>query len=339
MEIQEIDTQKILAEIEKGVEKIFSEFSKLNVAVLGDSMFDSYLIGDTTRISPEAPVPVVQISKSYFKPGGAANTAVNIKKIGGCKVKLFSVVGEDKEGDILEDLMKKEGVEVSFIRDSSRPTTQKTRVIARGQHVVRIDTEKTHNIEDALAEKIISELKKEEFDVIVLSDYAKGFFSEKITNAIKEKRNSTKILCDPKPQNIKLFEGLYMILPNIKEAYEIKKIVAGGKEENLYETARKIRENLKIKKIVITQGEDGLSFFSENKAFHIIAFAKDVYDVTGAGDTTTAAFALCEGIGLEDEKSAAFASVCASCKVSHLGTYSPTKTEIVKTLKNLINFK
>jgi ADP-heptose synthase, bifunctional sugar kinase/adenylyltransferase len=201
MEIREIDTQKILGEIEKEVEKIFYEFSRLKVAVFGDSMLDSYLIGDTTRISPEAPVPVVHISKSYFKPGGAANTAVNIKKIGGCKVKLFSVVGEDKEGNILEDLMKKEGVEVFFVRDRSRPTTQKTRVIARGQHVVRIDTEKTHNIEYTLAEKIISELKEEEFDVIVLSDYAKGFFSENITNAIKEKETQQKFYAT---QNLKI---------------------------------------------------------------------------------------------------------------------------------------
>ncbi|GBD03983.1 D-beta-D-heptose 7-phosphate kinase [bacterium HR19] len=330
--IEELELKSNLTEIKKKFEKIFENFSKLKIAVLGDVMLDSYLIGDTKRISPEAPVPVIEISKNYNKLGGAANTALNIKRLGNCKVKLFSIAGKDNEGKILKQLLENEKIEHFILEDESRPTTLKTRIIARGQQILRIDNEKTSPISDKLSDQILKEIKKEKFDIIVFSDYAKGFFTEKTSLAKEE----GKTICDPKPQNVELFKGVYILLPNISEAYEIKKIIEGGKEETLFQLAMKIKEKLKIEKLVITQGEEGMTVFS-GRNFHVKAFAKDVFDVTGAGDTVTAMFSLCEGIGLEDEKSAILSSIAASCKVSHLGTYAPEKHEIYKFLNNLLN--
>lgn len=294
-------------------------------------MLDEYLIGDTTRISPEAPVPVVHIEKSYFSPGGAANTAMNIKKIGACDVKVFSVVGDDKTADIIEKELRKNKIETFFVRESKRITPKKTRVIARGQQVIRIDNETVDSANSSSTSKIIKDFLSERFDVVVVSDYAKGNITEELKSII----SGNKSICDPKPKNIKIFEGAYIILPNEKEAHEIFQMISEQGNWKLEESAGKILRKMRLKKIVITRGEKGLFFLSEKKSFSVPALAKDVYDVTGAGDTVSAVFALGEGIALEDEKTATLASVAASIKVSHRGTYIPKTQEIIKSLEDL----
>jgi len=338
LKTREIEINYILDEIEKDFDKIFSSFSKLKLAVFGDVMLDEYLIGDTERISPEAPVPVVNISKEYSIPGGAGNTAANIKKIGGGYVKLFSVVGDDAEGRKLKSLLDEREVSHFLAVDRNRPTTSKTRVIARGQHVVRIDREVSTPLSKDIVDMIKSEFRKEKFDVVVFSDYAKGFFTEEIKDIVGE----NFCVCDPKPKNIFLFKGVDVVLPNRKEAFEIYEILGKGelilmdekeKKSAIPQIAKRISDFFGISKVIITQGEDGMTIYHNSEAFHIPAFARDVFDVTGAGDTVTAVFSLCEGAKIPLEIASVLASLAASVKVSHLGTYTPSKAEILKALK------
>ncbi len=309
---------------------IFQKFSSLKIAVFGDSMLDEYLIGDSTRISPEAPVPVVKIEKVFYKPGGAANTAVNMKKMGGGYVKLFSVSGDDGRRNMLLRMLRENGVEVFVPKDPSRPTTTKTRAIARGQQVIRIDSEKTHDISREIAERIISEFEKEKFDVVVFSDYEKGFFTEQIAQVGKK----VKCICDPKPRNIHLFKGIHMILPNRKEVEEIFKMEMKKEMIDIERDGMALKKKLGVQNIVITRGGEGMTVLTSDDIFHVPALARDVYDVTGAGDTVTASFALCEAAGVDKKLSAIFASAAASVKVSHRGTYTPDKNEIIMAIKD-----
>lgn len=325
----EIDIQKISSELLKDVENIFKSFEKLSIAVFGDVILDEYLLGDSTRISPEAPVPVVKIEKNYFTAGGAANTSMNIKKLGICRVKIFSVVGEDQTADKIEKTLRDSDIETFFVREKGRQTPKKTRVIARGQQVLRIDSESTEKAKTESISKILKEFYSDKFDITVFSDYAKGNIVQEINDIISK----SKSICDPKPQNIKFFHGAYMILPNEKEAQEIFQKISSDSTENL--SPEKIIEKLRLKKLVITQGEKGMFLTSQNKSIHVPALAKEVYDVTGAGDTVSSVFALCEGIGLEEEKAAVLSSIAASIKVMHRGTYAPSRKEIITTLRQL----
>lgn len=325
-----IDVQKILSEIARDIEKIFQSFQKISVAVFGDVMLDEYLIGDSTRISPEAPVPVVRIESSYSVSGGAANTSVNIRKLGGCRVKVFSVVGDDEVANKIEEDLRRIGIETLLIREKGRKTPRKVRVIARGQQVIRIDDETTERVHQSSVSRILENFFSDRFDVVVFSDYAKG----NVTPHFGEVISGTKSICDPKPKNIKIFQGAYMILPNEREANEIFQMLFADYEGIM--APYRIMEKLGLKKLVITRGERGMSFFSQERSFDVPALAKEVYDVTGAGDTVSAVFGLCEGIGLEDEKSVVLSSVAASIKVSHRGTYAPTKLEVIRTLKQII---
>lgn len=327
----EIDIPKISSELLKDIDKIFNSFEKLSIAVFGDVMLDEYLVGDSNRISPEAPVPVVKIEKTYYTAGGAANTAMNIKKLGLCRVKIFSIVGEDQTADRIEEIMRNSGIETTFIRESKRNTPKKTRVIARGQQVLRIDSESTERAKAESVSKILKEFYSDKFDIVVFSDYAKGNITQELNDIISR----SKSVCDPKPQNIRIFQGAYMILPNEKEAREIFQLLFPDSAEKIM--MEKILEKLGVKKIVITQGEKGMLFLSSEKFFHVPALAKEVYDVTGAGDTVSSVFALCEGSGLEDEKTSVLSSIAASIKVLHRGTYTPTRKEIIAALKQLQN--
>lgn len=335
---KDIDIRLVLDELERDFDSIFASFSKLRIAVFGDAMLDIYLIGDTERISPEAPVPVVSISKVYSIPGGAANTSTNIKKLGGGYVKLFSVVGNDDEGRKLKQLLEEKEVSTFLVIDEERPTTSKTRVLARGQHVVRIDREKTTPVSPKIYERIKNEFRKDKFDVVVFSDYAKGFFTEEIKDIVEGRL----CVCDPKPKNIFLFKGVDVVLPNRKEAFEIYEIIEKGeialmdeerKKELLPHVAEKLSDFFGIPKVVITMGEEGMGIFHRGEFFHVPAFAHDVFDVTGAGDTVTSVFSLCEGVKIPSEMSAVLASLAASVKVSHLGTYTPDKSEVFRALK------
>lgn len=290
-------------------------FRRVRVLVYGDVMLDESLIGFAERISPEAPVPVVHLQKVNYHPGGAANVALNVKTLGG-SVTVAGRLGSDDTARILCGELDKAGVSHVFI-ESSLPTTRKTRVIAQGQQLVRVDVEQVDFLGDSEA-KIISAISKLSADIVVVSDYAKGCVTQNIMNALSR---IAPVIVDPKPQNKLLFRGARLLTPNKKECVAMS---SGGSVE---ERMREISKELQCS-VLVTLGEDGMSLFHEGKVTNIPTRARDVYDVTGAGDTVIAAMALGLGAGWSMENAAYVANAAAGIKVSKRGTVAVSADEL-----------
>lgn len=304
--------------------KILKNFSDVSVLVVGDVMLDRYWWGSVERISPEAPVPVVHINKTSLAVGGAANVAANIVGLG-AKVHLVAAVGEDAEGAQLPEILNESGLSAEFlVKISGRPTTLKTRVIAHNQHVVRIDHETTENLSSADEERVWETIGQliEQVDVIILSDYAKGFLSETlIARLITTAKSNAKILMvDPKGKDYSKYKGASIITPNKKEAAE-----ASGLEEKdsriVAKAGDKLLKELNLKSLLITQGEDGMTLFETgNSPKHFGSQARHVYDVTGAGDTVIATLAVAAGTKIDLETAAEIANTAAGYVVEEVGT-------------------
>jgi rfaE bifunctional protein kinase chain/domain len=273
--------------------------SKPRVMIVGDVMLDRYWFGDVGRISPEAPVPVVKIDRTEERPGGAANVARNVVALGAEAV-LLSVVGADEAGASLRRLLKKDGVSAQLQTDDQVQTTIKLRVIGRQQQLVRIDFETTPGHE-ALASKmrdfrrLISGV-----DAVILSDYGKGGL-EHITSMIRLAKSAGKpVLVDPKGDDYSRYRFATLITPNRSEFRE----VAGGwkNEAELTRKARALMRKLKVAALLVTRSEEGMTLYRDKSRLHVAAQAREVYDVSGAGDTViaTLAFALARRETLED---------------------------------------
>lgn len=304
--------------------KILEKFPEVAVLVVGDIMLDRYWWGSVERISPEAPVPVVRVNKMSLAAGGAANVAANIAGLG-AKVSLAAAIGDDADGGVMPEVLSEAGLSAEhLVRIKGRPTTLKTRVIAHNQHVVRIDQEITDNLtpseEEAVWKKIEEAFKKS--DVIVLSDYAKGFLSDNlimrlITSA--EKYHKT-IMIDPKGKDYTKYRGASIITPNKKEAAD-----ASGLEESdsqiVEKAGDKLLSELNLESVLITQGEDGMTLFERGHSpKHFDSQARHVYDVTGAGDTVIAALAVAVGAGADLRTAAKIANTAAGFAVEEVGT-------------------
>jgi rfaE bifunctional protein kinase chain/domain len=304
--------------------KILESFADVSVLVVGDIMLDRYWWGSVERISPEAPVPVVHINKTSLAVGGAANVAANIVGLG-AKVHLVAAVGEDAEGAQLPQLLSESGLSAEhLIKISGRPTTLKTRVIAHNQHVVRIDHETTENLNSEDEKRVWERVEKiiREIDVVILSDYAKGFLSEKlIMRLITTAKNNAKILMvDPKGKDYLKYKGASIITPNKKEAAE-----ASGLEEKdsriIEKAGDQLLNELDLKSLLITQGEDGMTLFETGKLpKHFSSQARHVYDVTGAGDTVIATLAVAAGTKIDLATAAEIANTAAGYVVEEVGT-------------------
>lgn len=322
-------------------------FSKKTVLVIGDLMIDHYMYGETKRISPEAPVPVVNIFEEKNILGGACNTANNVSALSG-KVYVAGVVGKDEYAGIVKNLLKEKNIKSILIEDSSRPTTVKKRVISKGFfQMLRIDYEKTSFISDDTAQKLFNEIKKniKNIDAIIISDYAKGVITEKLAKSIIKMAKENKILVsvDSKSKTPLIFKGCDLIVPNIHEA-----IMMSGIEEDISEMGNKICKMLKSN-VYITRGSEGISVFDKTGHHtHIPPIkSKKVVDVTGAGDTVIASctLALCSGLGLIE--SARLANIAGHLVVQKPGTAtispeelkSAKKTEIHHFLKESIEVK
>ncbi|MGQ0545705.1 MAG: D-glycero-beta-D-manno-heptose-7-phosphate kinase [Betaproteobacteria bacterium] len=299
--------------------------SSARVLVVGDVMLDRYWFGEVSRISPEAPVPVVLIASEEQRLGGAANVAWNCKVLG-AHARLLSVVGRDEAGDRLQKLLRKEGVEASLHRDRHLDTTQKLRVIGRKQQLLRIDFEKPPSTE-VLAAKL------EEFkgaladcDVVVLSDYGKGGL-EHIEAMIRAARKAgRRVLVDPKGDDYSRYKGASIITPNTAELREV--VGRWKSEKDLAQRAQALRAKLGLKALLLTRGEEGMTLFLKNRSKTIKAEAREVFDVTGAGDTVIAALGvmLAAGAGLETAVRAA--NRAAGIVVGKLGTAAVTPKEL-----------
>ena len=292
-------------------------------------MLDRYWFGEVSRIAPEAPVPVVLINadKEELKLGGAANVAWNCKELG-AQTRLLSVVGQDEPGRALERLLKEMRIEASLHRDRSLSTTQKLRVIGRRQQLLRIDFEKPPSRE-VLAAKL-EEFRRalKETEVVVLSDYGKGGLTH-IADMIRAARKAARrVLVDPKGDDYARYKGASIITPNLAE---LREVVGRWKDEkDLKSRAAALRDKLGLEALLLTRGEAGMTLFSKSKTTTIKAEAREVFDVTGAGDTVIATLAVMLAAGAGLEAAVRLANRAAGIVVGKLGTAAATHAELFK---------
>ena len=311
--------------------EIISNFRKIKVAVIGDLMIDDYIIGNVERISPEAPVPVVSVKEERFVLGGAGNVINNLATLG-VKTYCYGVIGDDIDGDRLRKSLKLLGVKTEgLVRSEDRPTIVKRRILGGNQQLLRIDWEDPTNINEILEETILNNLKEniENIDAIILSDYDKGVLTERVAKeAIKLARKYGKIITvDPKPSNIMNYIKASSMTPNKKEALECAKLPKGTDIDKVGTT---IREKLQLDNLLLTRSEEGVSLYDEEGVSNIPTFAKEVYDVTGAGDTVISVYTLAKAAGATWIEAARIANTAAGVVVGKIGTSTVTKEEIIE---------
>jgi D-beta-D-heptose 7-phosphate kinase/D-beta-D-heptose 1-phosphate adenosyltransferase len=303
---------------------IFQEFSKVKVLVVGDVMLDRYLWGEVTRISPEAPVPVVSLKKTDLIAGGAANVAANIAGLG-ARAYLVGVVGNDAEGNLLPGVLADSGVSGEhLIKINDRPTTVKTRIVAHNQQIARIDQETTIGLTEREIERIWRKIYKllNEVSVVLVSDYNKGLVSEKLILRLikKAKLKGKLILIDPKGKDYSKYSGATMVTPN---KFEVAQVCGldGDFEQRIEWAGLSLLSKLNLKALLITRGENGMTLFETDKSpLTLKTLARHVYDVTGAGDTVIATVAVMLGAGADFSQAAEIANAAAGLVVEEIGT-------------------
>lgn len=312
-------------------------FRGSRVLLVGDTMLDEYLEGDAERISPEAPIPVVKVAKSRLLLGGAGNVVRNIATLGGI-AHLVSVRGADTKGDTLQGILMKDSVTSSLIPLATRPTTLKTRIIARGQQMLRIDHEDSSPLPAEELREVLSALESviDEYEILVISDYGKGVISEAFMNGLFAIRNASatkpRILVDPKTPNFALYKGVHILTPNTKETSEGANLPANTKEEILA-AGRAIMRNLNAEHLLTTLGADGMALFlGEKEVWHIPTSAQKVFDVTGAGDTVMATLATALSSGLDLLDACVLANYAAGIVVAEIGAATATSEALLQVL-------
>jgi D-glycero-beta-D-manno-heptose-7-phosphate kinase len=291
--------------------------ARTRLLVVGDVMLDRYWFGEVERISPEAPVPVVKIARNEERPGGAANVARNAAALG-AQVTLISVVGDDEAGRMLEKLLASDGVRTSFHRDAAVPTTVKLRVIGRQQQLLRIDFE-TAPSHEILASKLADyERALPNFEAVVLSDYGKGGLAHIGRMIERARARGTPVLVDPKGEDYRRYRGATLITPNRTEFRD----VAGRwrTEAELAAKAQQLRAELDLEALLVTRSEEGMSLFTDAGAVSIPAQAREVFDVSGAGDTVIATLGALLGAGADLATAVHIANRAAGVVVGKLGT-------------------
>ncbi|MDR3410726.1 MAG: D-glycero-beta-D-manno-heptose-7-phosphate kinase [Formivibrio sp.] len=287
------------------------------VLVVGDVMLDRYWFGDVDRISPEAPVPVARITRSDERAGGAANVARNIAALGG-KARLLAVVGDDEPGRTLEKLLLADGVETSLHRDAEIDTTVKLRVLARQQQLLRIDfeNEPSHEVLAATLDEYRTALALT--DVVILSDYGKGGLRH-VQLMIEAAREAGKpVLVDPKGDDYARYRGATLLTPNRSELREV--MGRWQDEAELISKAQVLRKSLKLDALMVTRSEEGMTLFREEGVVHKATVAREVYDVSGAGDTVIGTLGLMLAAGLELPEAMDWSNRAAGIVVGKLGT-------------------
>ena len=307
-------------------------FSKLNIAVVGDIMLDRYIEGEVERVSPEAPVPVVAIGAEKSFLGGAANVAHNIKVVES-KVSLFGIFGEDEKGKNLKKILKEKDIDYSgCVTLKNHTTTVKTRIIAQGQQIVRLDREIVKPIEPEVERELLQSMSRKTFDAIVISDYGKGVITEGLVKCLCSLKKP--IVVDPKVNHTHLDKNVTVITPNLREA-ELMSGIAIKDPQDEKRAAEKILKETNAKCVLITEGRKGMTLYSEDEGFHVDALAKEVYDVTGAGDTVVAMLIVGMAVGFSLRKVVTLANEAAAVVVEKKGTQVVSKKEVNEILKKI----
>jgi D-beta-D-heptose 7-phosphate kinase/D-beta-D-heptose 1-phosphate adenosyltransferase len=334
--------------------KIIDKFRKKKILVIGDVILDRYIYGSVSRISPEAPVPVVLEDKLVFTPGGAANVANNLATLG-AEVFQIGKIGNDFEGALLKRDIKKRGIDVSgIITEAASPTITKTRVIAQNQQVVRIDKERT---DSPLSKQTVNNILKilnnkiNEADAVIISDYGKGVITPEVVEVAREKALAAgiPITVDPKVEHFSCYRNVTCITPNRKEAENaIRNIKINDKNgnrlaihsdklrsfEDIDEAGSKLREYLGLESILITLGEHGMRLYEKGKSpYAIDTKALEVFDVTGAGDAVISVFTLALISGADKRKAAELANFAAGVVVGKMGAVAVTANELLQATK------
>jgi len=303
--------------------------SRTRVLVVGDVMLDRYWFGEVSRISPEAPVPVVKVERSEERLGGAANVARNVAALG-AKVALLSVVGIDEAGQSLQRLLAAEGIDASLHQDPDLLTTVKLRVIGRQQQLLRVDFE-NWPAHEVLRTKLLEFSERlPDCDVVILSDYGKGGLTH-ITEMIRLARAAGKhVLVDPKGDDYARYAGATMVTPNRAELREV--VGKWSSEEDMTRRAQALRAQLRLEALLLTRSEDGMSLFGAEGVSHEAAQAREVYDVSGAGDTVIATMAVMLASGADAANAMRLANRAAGIVVGKLGTAVAHLVELRATI-------
>jgi len=317
--------------------KLLSEFKKKKILVVGDIILDRYIWGKVNRISPEAPVPIVEVTEEVFHLGGASNVANNIISLGG-KATIAGVAGNnDRGGEILRKMLDSAGIIYDGVCWTSRPTTMKTRVIAHSQQVVRFDREDKNRLENKILKKLIDYIRFEisGYDAVIISDYKKGVISSKLISEIMKytKPENIFVAVDPKVGHFHCYKNVSLITPNLNEASQASGIDIVD-ERTLLSAGKLLMKKLSCDSVLITRGEHGMSLFKKDSVVHIPTVAKNVFDVTGAGDTVIAAFTLAHAAGASLEESAIIANHAGGIVVGEVGTAVVKPEQLIKSLNS-----
>ncbi len=316
---------------------VISRFETIHVLCLGDVMLDRFTYGSAARISPEAPIPVLGISHQQSMLGGAGNVVRNILSLGGSAT-LVAVTGEDSEGREIRHLLgQEERLSDALISSGRRPTTVKTRFIADGQQLLRADAEATHPLGPETANKILSafEIALEKADIVILSDYAKGVLSDDVLNKAISLANTAgkPVIADPKSVDFSRYAGVTLLTPNRKEMTAAADLPCDT-DIHTETAARSVMKRDRIDAMLVTRSEAGMSLITDYSATHIPAKAREVFDVSGAGDSVIAALALAMGAGAKISDAAALANLSGSVAVAKTGTAAVTRDELLAALHN-----
>lgn len=325
--------------------QILSAAAKARVLVIGDVMLDQFIWGSVTRISPEAPVPIVDFQQESFMPGGAANVARNLSALQ-AKAELFGIVGTDAAAGSLQALLKTQRIGCrGVVATASRQTGLKTRIVAQTQQVVRIDRESRHDLSEALTQRLITNLKKQiaRADAIIVGDYGKGVVTQNLLNALKPlcRAHGLWLSLDPKPIHQLQLNDLSLLTPNRREAFELANLTDATRgndpltDKNLLQAAATLLRELRPAVLLITLGELGMLLCQRgHPPIHIPTVAQEVFDVSGAGDTVIATFTLAIATGALPLEAAILANHAAGIVVGKVGTATASPEELMKSFSH-----
>jgi rfaE bifunctional protein kinase chain/domain len=307
------------------------------VLIVGDIGVDEYVLGQVRRISPEAPVPVLEVDEEDSRLGLSANVAQNIIGLGGIPY-LVSVMGKDMGANTLKTLLKKNQINFDYlIEDEQRPTTRKTRIMAKHHHLVRVDYELRQFISNSIRDQILFQIEKlmPQMDIVVLQDYAKGIVEEKLVEKLIEvaHRHQKLVLLDPhRDQPLKSYRGVDLCKPNFDEALALAGVSFEDfkiNKKNLIEIGDQLRGALNSQWLILTQGKEGMTIFDGENIRQVPTFARQVFDVTGAGDTVVAALALSLAAGLSIDEACVLSNFAAGVVVGKVGCVPCPKEELI----------
>ena len=321
---------------------IFEKFNSLNVLIIGDVMIDSYIWGKVERISPEAPVPVVRVTKKENRLGGAANVALNIQALGAFPY-ICAVIGDDSDGENFLSLLKAQGLsEEGLIKIKTRPTTVKTRIIAHNKQIARVDAETERNLSSSNTLLVLNKIKQiiadHRIDAIIFEDYDKGLITEELIDKTVKLANEMGIITvvDPKKRNFHAYKGVQLFKPNLKELREGLKIDIDPSDiEQIEQAVEKLKKQLGAKTVMLTLSEHGVYVSSATGNKHILAHKRNIADVSGAGDTVIATAALCLAAGLNEFKTAEIANLAGGLVCEHVGVVPIDKARLLREVEEL----